>query len=89
MNKLRSKFSDVPFLKTSFTIYKRQETVIVSSILATRTIDDTITVSLYDDYMFFLCCRCTEIMIMTMRIPKPNDTKPRSGDAVNAPSPNK
>lgn len=22
-------------------------------------------------------------MIMTMRIPKPNDTQPRSGDAVN------
>lgn len=51
MNKLRSKFSDVPFLKTSFTIYKGQETVIVSSILATRTID----VSEQSLYMMITC----------------------------------
>ncbi len=51
MNKLRSKFSDVPFLKTSFTIYTRQETVIVSSILATRTID----VSEQSLYMMITC----------------------------------
>lgn len=51
MNKLRSKFSDVPFLKTSFTIYKRQETVIVSSILATRTVD----VSEKSLYMMITC----------------------------------
>lgn len=51
MNKLRSKFSDVPFLKTSFTIYKRQETVIVSSILATRTVD----VSEQSLYMMITC----------------------------------
>lgn len=51
MNKLRSKFSDVPFLKTSFTIYKRQETVRVSSILATRTID----VSEQSLYMMITC----------------------------------
>lgn len=51
MNKLRSKFSDVPFLKTSFTIYKRQETVIVSSILVTRTVD----VSEQSLYMMITC----------------------------------
>lgn len=51
MNRLRLKFSDVPFLKTSFTIYKRQETVIVSSILATRTID----VSEQSLYMMITC----------------------------------
>ncbi len=51
MNRLRLKSIDVPFLKTSFTIYKRQETVIVSSILATRTID----VSEQSLYMMITC----------------------------------
>lgn len=51
MNRLRLKSIDVPFLKISFTIYKRQETVIVSSILATRTID----VSEQSLYMMITC----------------------------------